>query len=267
MKRKLPKLGAALLTGAIVCGLGLTGTAMAAEAAEISTTGNKIAGAFAGVVLAGLLIYALYAAARPLIEARDRGFKRAMLVLLALWIVKTVALVFCAGYPIDVGTYEAWARQISDGGPMSMYQTGFFLDYPPGYLYALWAAGSFVNLVGASSYTAMRVIVETAALAADFLLAALMFAFVRRSRQEATAWAAMLFVALNPALLFDTVGWGRTDSALALVLLLSVVTMIDEEVELAWGLAALGLLIKPQTIMLLPVLGLWTLLKCDFSRW
>ena len=258
---------ARLVLPVIWLALAFPGIATAAESATVSSTADKMAGVFAGLVIGALLAYALFIVARPLIRARDRDLEWVIAFLLALWAVKSAAVIFCPGFRVDVGTYEAWALAIAQHGPASMYQTGFFLDYPPAYLYALWAAGAVAQFLGASSDAALRVIVETPALAADFLLAALMFVFVRRTGKRHLAWLAMLFVALNPAMIFDTVGWGQTDSGLTLVLLLAVAMMLDGEFELAWAFAALGLLVKPQAITLFPVLGLWTLLRVDFHRW
>jgi Gpi18-like mannosyltransferase/predicted membrane-bound dolichyl-phosphate-mannose-protein mannosyltransferase len=177
-----------------------------------------------------------------------------------------VVVAFSPGFRVDVGTYEAWALDIAQNGPAAMYRSGFFLDYPPGYLYALWGVGAVARAVGASDAW-LRVIVETPALVAGLLLAALMFIVVRRRTRSRVAWLAMFLVALNPALLFDTVIWGQSDSVLTLVLLLSTVMMLDGEFELGWGLAALALLIKPQALMLLPVLGIWTLRATGMRRW
>ncbi|HYR78744.1 MAG TPA: phospholipid carrier-dependent glycosyltransferase, partial [Candidatus Dormibacteraeota bacterium] len=77
----------------------------------------------------------------------------------------------------------------------------------------------------------------------------------------------MLLVALNPALLFDTVVWGQSDSVLTFVTLLSLVAILGDQYEIAWGLAAIAVLVKPQGLMLLPVLGLWTMLETDFATW
>jgi len=68
------------------------------------------------------------------------------------------------------------------------------------------------------------------------------------------AMIAMLLVALNPALLFDTVVWGQSDSVLTFVTLLSLVAILGEQYEIAWGLAAIAVLVKPQGLMILPVL-------------
>ena len=240
--------------------------AFADDPIPVSSTSDRAAGILAGLLLMGLVFYALYAVARPLIESRNSGLLRALLVLLGLWIIKSVVVAFSPGFTVDVGTFEAWGFDISQNGPSSMYRAGSFLDYPPGYLYALWAAGWFARLVGASDAT-LRIIIETPALAADFLLAALMFVIVRRRSTVTMAWLAMLFFALNPALLFDTVIWGQSDSTLGLVLMLSVASLLDDEIELSWGLAALAFLIKPQALMLLPVLGFWTLRQTTYAQW
>ncbi len=246
--------------------LASAGVALAETPPDVSTASGKAAGIVAGFSLALLVIYALYSAARPLLKTRDSGLWQALLALFVWWIIKAVIVAFSPGFGVDVGTFEAWGLDIAQHGPLAMYRVGSFLDYPPGYLYALWGAGAFARLVDASG-TTLRIIIETPALAADFALAALMFIIVRRNASRAVAWLAMLFVALNPALLFDTVFWGQSDSALALVMLLSAVMMLDDDVELGWALAALALLIKPQAIMLIPVLGIWTLLKARPSRW
>lgn len=250
--------------------LAIAMTAAVSAAAEslpgVSPPSDFRAGAVAGIMLAALIGYAFFVAARPLLRARDRGLLAALAFLLALAMVKAIAVGLCPGFVVDVNTYEAWALDIAHGGPATMYRGGFFLDYPPGYLYALWLAGTIARHAGASG-AALRVIVESPALAFDLALGALMFIFVRRSGRPAAAWIAMLFVALNPALLFDTVIWGQSDCVMTTILLLSVVMMLEREAELAWALMALAIIVKPQALMLIPVLALWTLLRVDFKAW
>lgn len=231
------------------------------------SSGSDIAiGILAGTVLAMLVCYGLFRAVIPLAKPHARDFKQAAGFLAAPLIIKTIALYFFSGFRIDVGTYEAWGLQLAQGGPASMYQSGYFLDYPPGYLYALWAAGAIARTLGAAD-DLLRMIIGTPALLADFALGVLIFALMLRLAGRAAAWLGMLLFALNPALLFDTVVWVQTDSAVTLVMLLSVVMLMDEEVEAGWGLAALAVLIKPQAISLLPVLLVWTLMRANREGW
>ena len=236
----------------------------AASAPEASS--GKLAGFIAGAILIALVAYALIDYLRPLIDDRDSGLIAALLVLGALAAVKLAVMPFFPGFGPDVGDYQAWAGQIATYGPAHTYHAGFFLDYPPGYLYALWAVGLLAHVIGASG-DFYRVIIESPAIVADFALALLMYAFVRRGSRPAMAFIAMLMVALNPALLFDTVVWGQSDSVMAFVTLLSIVAILGRQYEIAWGLAAIAVLVKPQGLMILPVLGVWTMLEADFATW
>ena len=187
-----------------------------------------------------------------------------MLAVLAC--VKLAVMPYCPGFGPDVGDYQAWASQISTFGPAQTYQKGFFLDYPPGYLYGLWVVGIIAHAIGATG-DFYRVVIESPAIVADFVLALLVYAFVRRSSRRDMAFIAMLMVALNPPMLFDTVVWGQSDSVMTFVTLLSIVAILGEQYEIGWGLAAIAVLVKPQGLMMLPVLGVWTMLETRFATW
>jgi Gpi18-like mannosyltransferase len=236
------------------------------SAASTVAASGSLPGILAGLVLATLLGYALWTYAEPLIRQRDRAFGAVLLSLLVLWGFKTLALGIFSGYALDLGSYEAWSNRLMSVGPAQMYVPGYFLDYPPGYLYVLWFVGWLANLFGASG-DIFRIFIETPALAADFLLAAVAYIYFRRQDQARAALVAAILIALNPALLFDTVGWGQSDSAVALTMFLSTLMLFDSEYELGWSLAALSVLIKPQGVCLLPVLGLWTLLRGEWRQW
>jgi Gpi18-like mannosyltransferase len=237
-----------------------------AAASAPQAPSGKVPGFIAGAILIALVAYALLNYLRPLIDDRDSGLTVALLVLAALAAVKLAVMPFFPGFGPDVGDYQAWASQISTFGPAHTYEQGFFLDYPPGYLYALWVVGFIGHLVHASG-NVYRVIIESPAIVADFAMALLMYAFVRRGSRTAMAVAATLMVALNPALLFDTVVWGQSDSVMTFVMLLSIGAILSRQYEIAWGLAAIAVLVKPQGLMMLPVLGVWTMLEADFATW
>ncbi|HEX3409152.1 MAG TPA: phospholipid carrier-dependent glycosyltransferase [Candidatus Binataceae bacterium] len=228
---------------------------------------GKPAGVVAGAILAALCCYALWLLARPLVHQRDRDLKGVLWLLTGLLALKAMVLPWFSGFSVDLGTYEAWAMKIAAVGPAHTYQQGYFLDYPPGYLYALWAAGALASALGIDGGLGLKVIVQMPPLIGDFALALAVYLSVRRLLGARSAWIALALVAFNPALLFDSVVWGQTDSPLTLTLFVSVAMMLEGEFEIAWGLAALSVLIKPQAFSLLPVFGLWTLLKLSPRRW
>jgi Gpi18-like mannosyltransferase len=239
--------------------------AIAAASTPAAATG-KFPGFIAGAIMIALVVYAFIDYLRPITEDPDSGLIPALLVLAALAMVKLLAMPYFPGFGPDVGDYQAWASQIATFGPAHTYQQGFFLDYPPGYLYGLWVVGIIAHGIGATG-DFYRVIIQSPAIVADFALAILMYAFIRRGGRPEMAFIAMLMVALNPALLFDTVVWGQSDSVMTFVTLLSIVAILGDQYEIAWGLAAIAVLVKPQGLMMLPVLGVWTMLETDFATW
>jgi Gpi18-like mannosyltransferase/predicted membrane-bound dolichyl-phosphate-mannose-protein mannosyltransferase len=259
--RPLPRLWARL--GFAALALVLLGAEPAAPAGGPS---GKLAGILAAVLLVAIVGYAFSFAIRPLLDGKESGFDSALITLAALAAVKTALLPLFPGFGPDIGSYQAWALQIARLGPAHTYQAGYFLDYPPGYLYALWVAGIIADLFHATGDT-LRIIVEGPAIVADLFLAAVVFAFVRREARVALAFAAMLMVALNPALLFDTVVWGQSDSVLTFTMWLAVIAILGKQYELAWAVAAISVLVKPQGLMLLPVLAWWTMLETDVWCW
>ncbi len=238
----------------------------AAAPAPASSSNGMLVGALSGAILLAIVATVFARLIIPFWGDRESGFDSALITLAALAAIKIALLPFFPGFGPDVASYQSWALQTATLGPAHTYQQGYFLDYPPGYLYGLWVAGLLAKLVNASGDT-LRVIAESPAIVADLFLSIAMFAFVRSTSRATLAFAAMLMVALNPAFLFDTVVWGQSDSVLTFTMLLSIVALLDSQYDLCWALAAISVLIKPQGLMLVPVLGWWTMLETDFRRW
>ncbi|HVA81239.1 MAG TPA: hypothetical protein VNF29_09975, partial [Candidatus Binataceae bacterium] len=207
--------------------------ALGAGPADSAAPSGKMLGLVSAVMLLAIVGYAFWLATSSLKGDREAGLDSVLVGLVGLAVIKTAMLPFFPGFGPDVGSYQAWAQQISSLGPAHTYQQGYFLDYPPGYLYALWVAGIIARFTHATG-DALRVIVESPAIVADFFLAFTIFAYVRRTARPSIAYGAMLMVALNPALLFDTVVWGQSDSVLTFTMWLSVIAILDEQYEIGW---------------------------------
>jgi len=76
-----------------------------------------------------------------------------------------------------------------------------------------------------------------------------------------------MLVALNPALVFDTVVWGQTDAFVTLLMWLMVLMTIDGRYELGAALAAAAIMAKPHPLVLLPMLALWVYWYARPLRW
>jgi dolichyl-phosphate-mannose-protein mannosyltransferase len=74
----------------------------------------------------------------------------------------------------------------------------------------------------------------------------------------------MMLFALNPALIFDTVVWGQSDSVVALPMIIAAILILTGRYRLGWSAAAIAILAKPQALAFTPPLALWTLFNAGF---
>ena len=230
-------------------------------------TESSVLGILVGLLLAAVVGYAVFIYLKPL-RGQASGLGLAFTALVALWLVKTVALHWFHGLYYDVDQFRTWALRIATVGPAHFYGPGYAADinYPPGDIYPLWPFGALGRALDLS-WENLRILVETPPLLADLLLGTTMFAYLRRSgRSLKIAWAGMLFVALNPALLFDTVVWGQTDSIVTSLMWLATLLALDSEYVMAATVLAIAVLAKPHALIMIPPLLCWVLRKNGFSR-
>lgn len=218
----------------------------------MNTNDLKLLGGISGLFLFALLAFAVYEELSDAIRSREQFLNRAIGMVTLVWTVETASLFLFRGFGFDVYHYLSWAIQVADLGPGRYYRFGHLLAYTPGYLYVLWIPGALSRAFGEGG----QILVRVPPVFADAVLTLVVYAFVRRSSQRAYALAAILMVALNPALVFDTVVWGQNDSVFALATWLSAATILARKSELAWGLAAISILIDPLGLILVPFLAL-----------
>ncbi len=224
-------------------------------------------GIAAGIVIAALVGRAGFDYLSPLLGKRS-GIGWAFAALAVIWLVKTAALRWFSGYYFDVGQFSGWAQRIATVGPAHFYGPGYAYndEFPPGGIYVLWPFGSIGRILGLSSEN-LRIVVETPPLLADLVTGVTMFAYLLRSGRSLTiAWAGMLLVALNPALLFNTVVWGQTDSVVTSLMWLTTVVALEGQYTLAAPVLALAVLVKPHALILIAPLACWALRKDGFAR-
>jgi Gpi18-like mannosyltransferase/4-amino-4-deoxy-L-arabinose transferase-like glycosyltransferase len=160
-------------------------------------------------------------------------------------------------YKVDLGTYAAWASRLAQLGPANFYASGYFADYPPGYMYALWGVGYAVKTLGVAWSSATAIIfLKLPALLADLAIAWLTFVRLRPGGKR-LAWGAALAFALNPALILNSAVWGQTDAILSLFLLLAFLAQGKRQFELSWALLGLAILTKPQALLVAPLFVFW----------
>ncbi len=186
---------------------------------------------------------------------------------LALGGLLLLALALCLpwlGAADPVGDLELSARRMGflmRGGIAEAFTYG--ADYMPLRLSILWLLAPLVQLLGGAYYDPLpaitRAIIKLPSLLALLLTVALIFRWARR--YGGTGRAALLagLYAVAPPVWLNAAWWGQVDVLLALPMVASVALLERWRGRASWLCWAVGLLIKPQAIILAPLLYAATL--------
>ena len=163
------------------------------------------------------------------------------------------------GLASDLGLFESWAVTLAQVGPGSFYESARMANYPPGYMYVLWAVGlagqAIAGLAGAPVERVVVALLKLPVILADLGIAVLLYRAGRRwfgERRGVLAAALYLFI---PVTWYDSAIWGQVDAAVALVMIAAIVLLIEGWSEPAAALAVLSVLVKPQGLIVLVVVA------------
>lgn len=233
---------------------GADGSAQDAEPVKISI--------FSTLIYASLFTFLFVIVYRRLFQDRQwlENNKGLMPVLLAGSFAAALALrlylaVSHEGYANDIALFMFWSDHAVREGIAGFYHTGIFADYPPGYIYVLFALGHIKAWLGLESGSALNLLLyKLPAIAADLGAAALIFRVAVKKAGKPIALGLSLLWLFNPAVILDSAAWGQVDSVFAFVLALAIHGMAERRFGRASVWYAIAALIKPQAFIFMPVL-------------
>ncbi len=213
------------------------------------------------------------------LKASPRGSSREFLAnaLLVALILRVLLMGLPVGFYIDLNSFEAWALHLAAQGPLHFYST-IWSDYPPGYLYVLWAIGLIHKaLVGVAAVISGKAaatnpgllvfLIKVPGALCDILDAWLIFKILDGRVSRRSAHRAALFFAFNPITIFLSAIWGQMDSVLLAAMLGAIYFMLEDRIEIAALLTGLAIMIKPQGAFILPAILATQWFRYPVRRW
>jgi len=175
--------------------------------------------------------------------------KALLLLLLSAFILRLLLAPF-GTLRLDMNSWTGWATRLSSQ-PLSEFYNQWS-DYLPGYLYVLWFLGNLQSLLGTSD-----LLFKMPGILADLGSGYLIYWLLRKKnlgeRWALTGAAIYLF---NPAVWANSALWGQVDGLSALIVMASLSFLAVQRYFWAVVILAPGFIIKPQTILLLPLVAL-----------
>jgi len=169
--------------------------------------------------------------------------RRTQVVIAALvlaGVVIRLLVVGSPGFPTDVSTFMAWAERVPQVGPAAFYEPGYFSDYPPGFLYVLWALGALLD------GDALRFAVKAVSIPFDVAIALVLSRLAWQTGGARPAILAAALWLLAPGVVFAGAYWGQVDAVGTLPFLLALIAAGRGRWATAGALAALAAMLKPQ---------------------
>ncbi len=190
--------------------------------------------------------------------AAEPGNGRQILIVMAIGLVLRLMMAYGidglrgSGFKTDLNLFAYWAANLGSHGPLGFYDRGFFADYTPGYLYALWAVGVVGQTLGG-----IGDLIKLPAILTDVVLGLVVYRMaLDLGASERRATLAGAIVIFNPISWFDSVIWGQVDSFGTVFLLLAIRELWKGRSERSAILAVVAGLIKPQLAILVPIVAL-----------
>lgn len=182
-------------------------------------------------------------------------------MVLSLYIViRLVLAYFLKGYPTDMNCWIAWGSRMASNGPVGFYAEDYFCDYPPGYLYILGLISRFASTFGIQD-KGLELLFKLPPILCDAVLAGLIFKTAKKNLSDHAALLLSVIWMLCPIFALNSAAWGQIESVLILFIFLSLLAVYEKKYTKAVIFFVIGVLIKPQGLLITPVIGIAVLMS------
>jgi len=154
----------------------------------------------------------------------------------------------------DLSTFGAWFHAAAENSPHLFYEVVSWCDYPPFNVYIFWVFGSLAKWFSLFGTSSLVYAIKLPSNLFDLATAFLIFIFLRRTLNFNSSLLATSFYAFNPATIFNTSVWGQYDAIYTFFLILSLILILASKPKLSVIAFTVGVLAKPQSIALAPLI-------------
>jgi dolichyl-phosphate-mannose-protein mannosyltransferase len=166
----------------------------------------------------------------------------------------------------DENDWKHWMTAIHQHGVLNVFRTSD-TDYV-GYHWVLWLLTLVYDAVGgpySETSRSLHVLIKMPSLVFDVALIAIVYEATALLAQELDAvhvprlaLIGAAVIAFQPAVVYDSAIWAQTDAAITAAMLAALLLVASGRHEWGWGVWMLGFLLKPQPVLVVPVLVVLT---------
>lgn len=185
-------------------------------------------------------------------KMNGKHFSIVCTTLLVGFLFRVILSAINPAHEYDMNCFTYWSDAVYKNGFAKFYNSDFFADYPPGYMYILWIIGKL-----RSSFPALQdsiFLIKLPSVILDLAVSVLIYIIAKKkySHSQSTLWMALYL--FHPVILIDSSIWGQCDSVLAFFGLLFCYFITEKKLIPSYFVFAVGILMKPQMLMFAPLL-------------
>ncbi|MFA5341168.1 MAG: hypothetical protein WC332_05240 [Clostridia bacterium] len=181
------------------------------------------------------------------------------IILGSIYLVAFVFRIFIAGtilgHHTDMGCFSYWGEQAYQDGFLEFYNGKLYCDYPPLYIYILWAVEAIRELFGLMfAFPAHIILLKLPSIIFDLITAYFVYKIARTRFSDKTSVILSAVMAFNIAYILNSSAWGQIDSILTFLIALAAYNIMNNKLNLATVAYVFAVLLKPQAFIFAPIL-------------
>ena len=186
------------------------------------------------------------------VAVSDENKKILIYGLLALGLLLRISLgLYSQGFISDINLFKNWATTAANN--LTVFYSGSHTsDYPPFYIYVLFLTGKLASLSAISPY--FTFLIKLPSIIADIVTAFFIYKIGKKYISEELSMLISIFYIFNPAIFINSTIWGQVDSFFTMIIVIAVYLMTEGKIALSSVVFTIGVLMKPQGIIYLPIL-------------
>jgi Gpi18-like mannosyltransferase len=215
------------------------------------------------IVFFGLAIGAYFIMKYKKIKIDPKNQKLIILTVLGVGLLLRIAFgLLVEGYTSDLNFFKTWATKAANS--LSEFYSGSrSSDYPPFYIFILYFVGKLTSISSLSGYSTL--LVKIPPIIADIVSAYIIYKLAKKYVSSEMSTILALFYIFNPAVFINSALWGQVDSFFTMIILIAVYLMSENKIVLSTMVFTIGVLMKPQGIIYLPILFFEIVRRKDFK--
>lgn len=184
----------------------------------------------------------------------SRKLQETFILFIAAFLIRAIYAYYNKGFQNDMACFYQWSLRVSEVGFHDFYSKDIFSDYPPGYLYILYPIGILLKCLNYEGLLRTHLfILKMPAVICDILIGVLIHKYAFEKKPDNINIITMLWL-FNPAIILDSSVWGQVDSVFMLPVTIMCIFLSKKKTIPAYFAFAIGILIKPQTLIFTPLI-------------